>query len=63
MRKYLIVKKSARPSVDEVTIEKEKTQEIRTNIGLINLSNNQLGRKEKKQKYKNNPNKVFMKRK
>ena len=62
MKKYLIVKKSKRHSVDEVTIEKENVQEVRTNIGIINISNNQLGKKAPKPKFKNNSNKVFMKR-
>ena len=61
MKKYLIAKKSSRPSVDEITIEKENTQEIITNIGIINISNNQLGKKSQKQKFKNNPNKVLKK--
>jgi hypothetical protein len=62
MKKYLLVKNSKRHSVDEITIEKE-SQPIQTKVGVINLNGRQLGNKKNKPKFKNNPNKVFMKRK
>ena len=61
MKKYLIAKKSSHHSVDEITIEKESTQEVRTSIGIININGNQLGKKVRKPKFKNNPNKVLKK--
>lgn len=62
MKKYLMVRKSRSYSVDEITIEKEE-EPIQTKAGFINLSSEQFGKKKRKPKFKNNPNKVFMKRK
>ena len=62
MRKYLLQKKSSRPQVDEVTLEKESNEPLRGQIGIIELSKNQLGEKTPKPKFKNNPNKVLVKK-
>ena len=61
MKKYLIIKESSQPSVDEIIIEKESVQEVRTNIGIININNNQLGKKVQKPRFNNNPTKVLNK--
>lgn len=59
MRKYLLAKTSSRKSTDEIDIEK-LCELPTTNIGHININNNQLGVK-RKPRYNNNRSKVLKK--
>lgn len=60
MRKYLIVKESHHLADDSKLLNDEKL--IKTGVGTIKYDDRQLGRKKQKPKFKNNPQKVLMKK-